>query len=317
MSKITTEELLNDPSFREWARGVEGESSTFWNAYLKDNPLERDHLLTVKGMLQGIPFHSRTVTEEEVAEQWAKIAGSPETRSNMLRRRQWGIAAAILLVVGLTGLWFGTRKKVQVYQTGYGEISAPVSLANQQVAVVLNARSKIRYHPTQQEVYLEEGEAWFDVVPGQERPLRVMVGDWTVVVTGTAFSVSRYAEEMAVVLQEGNVVLEHSGVEKRLAPGQVAYLSGEDAIIEKVEISPLLSWVAGRWEFGEGITWSELAQRIEQHFGIEVIFSDPAIQRRQVSGDLLIEDAETLFRALQAYSSLDLEWNEDTLWVQE
>jgi len=321
MSKVTTEQLLKDPTFQAWAEGTEGERFNAWNAYLEEHPEEREHLLTVKAMVQGMPFHTQDVDSATVEEQWKRLSQElkhqKETPSFFRSRWRWSVAAAILLAITLTTLWYYNQQRIQLYHTDYGEISAPIALEHDQARVILNAHSTIRYQPHKHQVWLEEGEAWFEVVPGREHPFLVRIGEWSVSVTGTAFSVSAYAGKVQVVLQEGSVVLEHSGTKTELQPGQLADLNGQTPVLKQADLSQDLSWLDAKWVFGDGTTWAELAERIERHFGMEVVVRDPAILRRQISGDLMIHNKETLFRALEAYSSLDLQWTDDTLTVQD
>jgi transmembrane sensor len=68
-------------------------------------------------------------------------------------------------------------------------------------------------------VALARGGARFDVVPRQERVFSVRVGDVTISVLGTAFSVERVADRVGVTVTRGAVLVDWGIGARRLAAG--------------------------------------------------------------------------------------------------
>ena len=129
-----------------------------------------------------------------------------------LNRANWRIrllsyAASVILLIGMTSLWYVMRKDTPVKQhiiafTG-GEIEAPygskslITLPDGS-KVWLNAGSKMSYPPdfgvTSRNVYLT-GEAYFDVAKMEEIPFFVNTDVMKIKVYGTTFNVKAYKDD--------------------------------------------------------------------------------------------------------------------------
>lgn len=148
----------------------------------------------------------------------AEAAMNSQLRRNRLNTSTpqhfyWGIAASLLLLVGLFFYISGTPEflgnREIVYTTGYGE-RLEVEL-NDGSSITLNANSELRWREQwrssgSREAILK-GEAFFEVEKQNGIPFTVNTDDVAVEVLGTSFNVDSRKEKTAVYLEEGKVNL--------------------------------------------------------------------------------------------------------------
>ena len=126
-------------------------------------------------------------------------------------------------------------------------------------------------------VYLE-GEAYFEVTGNKNQPFIVVTDQLNVEVTGTAFNVSAYPEDVFidVVLEEGGVGLytAESTMETAtiLTPGYIGSLDRRNNSIttEKVNTSIYTSWLEGKLTF-RNMPFDNILKKLERHYNIKMI----------------------------------------------
>lgn len=125
------------------------------------------------------------------------------------RKRVWlsiSAAAMVLLSVGgVLALMFWNVLDPGPYTTGVGEFRR-IQLPDGS-AMELNTLSSVRvdFDSTRRDVYLEEGEVFFNVAKDAHRPFRVFSDKAQIQAIGTQFSVYRKHEQTVVTVVEGKV----------------------------------------------------------------------------------------------------------------
>ena len=165
--------------------------------WLSDSPKHVEELLRMDALWEAL-------ADPDLAP--ALYKPRPGRRFARVRRIGLAGAAAVLLGVAVSTWWLATRP--DVYRTAVGEVTS-FQLADRSV-IFMNAASElsVRYRPDARLVELRSGEAAFDVARDEERPFVVDTGTSRVVVLGTRFVVRRNAEETAVTVIEGRVMVE-------------------------------------------------------------------------------------------------------------
>lgn len=145
---------------------------------------------------------------------------------------------------------------------------------------------------------LLQGEAWFDVAHDKARPFRVMAGDSTVTVLGTAFSVRRKEPGTDMAVQRGRVaVAKPDGTQRiELAAGQSLSLSAVEATRGAIRPDRVASWRDGVAIVNDQ-SIGEVIDRIRPWYGGYIIARGPGLHSRRVSG---IYDLRHSDRALEA-----------------
>ncbi|MFB0496132.1 transmembrane sensor [Mucilaginibacter sp. OAE612] len=188
----------------------------------------------------------------------AKISGSINTpvRSMWFSYR---IAASILLLCCSAALIYFLRNPATIVPETYTTLSThngeirKLTLPDSSV-VWLNAQSRVRipsnFDKTIRQVYLDEGEAYFEVKHNVHKPFRVITAPLQVQVLGTSFNINAYHSLSHVKI---TVVTGKVGVSKStkllsfLTPGQELSYTTDDGTFEqkKVDAGQSQSWKDG------------------------------------------------------------------------
>lgn len=237
------------------------------------------------------------------------ITGQPRRRRIHTMLRVAAVAAG-LIVTTYAGVAFFHYQQMKVIHTAYGELRTVV-LPDQSV-ITLNANSTLRYydnwkHAKNREVWIE-GEAWFSVhstpVP---RPFLVnTASNMQVEVLGTTFNLIDRHGRMQVVLSSGKVRL-HSSKEPEKAivmqPGDLVEFKQQQQTVQRKHTDTLTytSWTRRNLHF-ENATFAQLAQQLEDTYGVTVEIRDSSLLRQQFTGtvpgqqmDMLLEGLSELF----------------------
>lgn len=245
---------------------------------------------------------SGTMTEDAM-----QPAGEPFVRlfSNQFRLFQWVAAACIVLVAGaylLRNEWYYKR-----YETGYGEVRTIRLPDNSRVS--LNAHSvltvpRFGFGSGQREVQLT-GEAEFAIqhMPDHRRFIVRTPDQLEVQVLGTEFIVYSRERGSKVVLSQGKVQLRQlkdlTAKPVIMLPGDIATLSqeGHFSLRHQQRLPTHQAWKHRRFMF-ENTSVAEIAYQISEHFGVNVVVSDPALSRRTLGGTFQADSAMSVLQVL-------------------
>lgn len=238
---------------------------------------------------------------------------------------QWLKAAVVLLVLGISGLfYFELNKSV--------ELPAEISLAGQKMivrenpagqktrinlpdgsTVYLNSESKITYAEdflTNRQIELE-GEGFFKVAKDEENPFTVEAKGIVTTALGTSFNISTFnsGEKVAVTLVTGKVRLNQTSGKNflDLNPGEESLLSLQDVELSKypVEVSNRISWTEGVLRFAE-TPFEEMVPILERWYGVKIqVIGNP----EQLKATGTFDSNESLRNVLHVLSaSMDFEY---------
>ncbi|SEM62678.1 ferric-dicitrate binding protein FerR, regulates iron transport through sigma-19 [Mucilaginibacter gossypiicola] len=210
----------------------------------------------------------------------SKISGS----INKPVRSMWfgyGIAASILLLCSSAALVYFLTKPLSIVPETYTTLSTlngeirKVTLPDSSV-VWINAQSQIRvpsnFDKTIRQVYLDEGEAFFEVKHNIHKPFRVITAPLQVQVLGTSFNINAYHSLSHVKI---TVVTGKVGVSKGtkllsfLTPGQeLSYLTDKGTFEQKkVDAGQSQSWKDGDTYLNR-VKFEELALVFKNLYGL-------------------------------------------------
>lgn len=183
-------------------------------AWLEDDPAHAEAFARTQRALQTVDRHANAPEIEAMSRKVLQ-----ETESANGNRRRWaaGIAAALLLIVGVAFSLriFGPVDEMMVadasefYETAIGERSTVVLNDGSTVTLNTNSRIDVAFAPGRRDIKLARGQALFEVAKDAARPFVVEAGNQRITALGTAFDV-RFdkADEVKVVLVEGRVAVD-------------------------------------------------------------------------------------------------------------
>ncbi|MGO4777015.1 FecR family protein, partial [Lysobacter sp. 2RAB21] len=201
---------------------------------------------------------------------------SPRPRDasgTVLRRlRSWPGMAAILavLVTGLLTLLY-TVESTQRYATEVGGHQVVTLSDGSRLELNTATELRVKIGARTREVWLDRGEAYFEIFHDKTRPFAVHAGEQRVVVLGTRFSVHREPDRLRVAVTEGRV-----RVEAPTPGGQVTAVATRDEVVvapidgpptvvsSSTQVLNALAWRSGRLTF-ENATLAEAAAEFNRY----------------------------------------------------
>jgi transmembrane sensor len=211
--------------------------------------------------------------------------------------RPWALraAAAFALLLAASAVLYWNANRFTEVHTGYGERIA-VTLPDHST-VTLNGNSVLRYHNAwddqqTREVWID-GEGFFAVQHTHNHQKFVVHASdqLNVEVLGTKFNVKSRKTKSEVMLTEGKVKLDMQNTRAKassvfLAPGELATL-GIDRHLSKrvVKQKQYTSWLQYTLYF-DRTTLRDVAAQLKDTYGLDVVFSEAALQDRELSGEI-------------------------------
>ncbi len=186
--------------------------------------------------------------------------------------------------------------------------------------VTLNAGSSLKYPvsftDSTRTVHLD-GEAYFEVTH-TGKPFTVANNQQNIRVLGTAFNVSAYANEPAILttLVEGKVQIETTSGQVILAPGEQSKLVGNQLTLEIVNTSRYTSWINGKFEFNHD-NMDIVFKRLSRWYDFNYEFENKDAMNFHFTGRLNNDQPiSSILQMLEATSDIHFETNGKTIVVK-
>jgi hypothetical protein len=185
--------------------------------------------------------------------------------------------------------------------------------------VNLNAGTSLRYpvkfiEGQNRHVFIEKGEAYFNVTKDAKHPFIVSNDKVNVRVLGTQFNISSYPEDsnISTVLVEGSVSLYNIGdrYESKkatiLKPGYKAdwNKNNKSIHIEKADIEIHTAWVNGRITL-KHMKFNDMIKKLERHYNVEITNKNTSLANEFITATFDIETIEQVFEVLNEIHSID------------
>ena len=190
--------------------------------------------------------------------------------------------------------------------------------------VTIAPKSRVRYTAdfgrAHRDLYLD-GEAYFQVAPDSQRPLRVHTPRSVTEDLGTAFVVRAYADQNAteVVVIEGRVSLSRA---ETTSPAVVLGLrdlgrldaSGPATVRRGVDVDRYLAWTKGVLAF-DGTPLSEVMPALERWYNVEIRLSDSALAARRLTATFQNEPIDLVLKRIALTLGLLVERGDGSVFL--
>ncbi len=162
--------------------------------------------------------------------------------------------------------------------------------------IELNSGTSLRFpveflEGKERKVFIEYGEAYFDVAKDPDHPFIVNNNKLDITVLGTQFNVSAYPEDIAVstVLVEGSVQLTELSDDNitnsvMLEPGFQAIWSDEERSFEinKADLEMHTAWRTGKIIL-KSLSFSQMAKKLERHYDVIINCNEEQLNREIIT----------------------------------
>jgi transmembrane sensor len=259
----------------------------------------------------------------------AALRSSNSTRTQALNKRRIlsAIFRAAMIVAGVLALAGGGMLLFpQMNRTSYStNIGAREILAlkdGSQIELNTDTVLQVSKSGHQREVWLEKGEAYFQVAHDSVHPFIVRVGDRRITDIGTKFVVRRDDRKIRVAVLEGGVELKQTGAGDQsksavLRAGDVAVADANSfSVTKKSEfaLTEELSWRNGVLVF-DHTTLADAAFEINRYGGKKLIIADAAAGRIMIGGTFPINNVMAVAEAAQDSLGLHVEDRGDEIVI--
>jgi transmembrane sensor len=219
----------------------------------------------------------------------------PRTRSSVNR------AAAVLLVLGLLGGGFALYRPNNTVEATYSTPKGgrqTIALADgSRIELNTDTTLRVALDKSSRKVWLEKGEAYFQVRHNAERPFTVYAGERRVIDLGTKFLLRREHGRLDVALMEGRIELEAKAGHKRtlLRPGDSAVVTANAVSVTRKNTKDLISklgWRRGVVTF-DRTTLADAVAELNRYNNRKLVVDDPHVARMTIGGTFDVNNIDT------------------------
>ena len=227
-----------------------------------------------------------------------------------------GLSLALLAFVLVAD--FGAAPATQNYATARGQRES-VALADGS-HLTLNTATQLRaaVTPKAREVWLDQGEAFFDIAHDAQRPFVVHAGKQTVTVLGTKFSLFREGDRLRVAVLEGRVQVKTARSNPTvLARDEAALADVGNVLVTKKssqQLNASLGWLQGKLVFDQ-VSLADAARQFNRYGGKQLVIEDAAAARIGIGGVFDANNVDAFARLLHAGFGLQVEVKGDEIRV--
>jgi transmembrane sensor len=284
-------------------------------AWLEADAAHRAAYASVRQVWGGAALLRGDPAVLEIREQWTKA----QKRSFAIRAMAASVAAVVICSGGLLGWWYAEQPRPlrdETFRTAVGERTT-IELPDGS-ELILNTDTVVRTRRDEDRrlVFLEKGQAYFQVAKDTEHPFVVTAAGRTVTALGTAFDVRiDQAGRFEVTLVEGKVRVEAPLAQRaaasagkavsfqatELTPGsQLVAAAQEPWRVSAANIVVETSWTKDILIFDDE-PLSAVVAELNRYSDKKVTLASAGIAEIPVSGTFRTGDVDSFVRTVEAY----------------
>ena len=250
----------------------------------------------------------------------------PQPLARMLPRARtvssWGLrAAAGFAAIGIAFLLNGDLNRAGSRHLFSTPIGARETVALEDGSkLTLNTLTQLstRIDGNERTVWIDEGEAFFDVAHDASRPFVIRAGNRRVIVVGTKFSLRRDGDRLTVDVVEGRVQVQvDNAAPTLLTRGETAVGEGRNVLVtrrtERQSIAAT-SWLEGRLIFDQ-TTIADAAAQINRYNRKKLIVTDAGAANIRIGGSFDASNVDGFARLVQSGFGLVIEAHDDRILI--
>ena len=245
--------------------------------------------------------------------------------SGETRKRIWPLLMKIAAGFAILGIVGGAAAYLSVprdrtFATPVGGHETVTFADGSHIELNTNTQIRTRMTTDQRIVWLDRGEAYFQVKHDALHPFVVMVGNRRVTDIGTKFIIRRDAGEVQVAVTQGRVTFDAPGVDRQVAlltPGDVATLrAGAVSVTRRPQqaLNDSLEWRHGMVVFRH-TTLADAAAEFNRYNHDKLVIASPEVAALTVVGTFRATNVEAFTDAAQTVFGLHVESHGDEIVI--
>ncbi|MCK5134941.1 MAG: FecR family protein [Bacteroidales bacterium] len=341
MSDFSTyifKDFISDPSFINYAKGIESEDIIIWEKWLAKNP---DNLKTAEEARDFITHllpSRRVLPRRFIDNEWNRLCNTLDIDNKRVNTsgkprfkiKVWHYAATIALLISIFGAFFSESIFNQNELITGNEIFVPKGqirniLLPDNTLVYLNSDTRLSYNTNfgkkNREVFLE-GEAYFVVTYNSNKPFIVHTCENEIEVLGTAFNVKAYPDGNIhqISLERGKILISDQNQETyALNPNQtyllIRNIKSSKAFKTK-NVEEYSSWTQGKIILRNHCL-SDIAKDLERSHEVIFDIQNKQILRSRYTGEFSRDDdIRKILGIIRLTSPFDFEIAGDTIIIK-
>jgi transmembrane sensor len=250
-------------------------------------------------------------------------AANDAQRRPLPRFSQWRIAAALLVTVGAGAglLAVGAYESEVRYETALG--AHQTHALKDGSKLTLNTATLLRARVSQRDrtVWLDKGEAFFDIAHDTAHPFVVISGANRITVLGTKFSVRREDGGTKVVVVDGRVQVENAqiagqspvilGKHQKVVATSASMLKTDESV---ARIDQVMSWREGKLVFDQ-VTLDYAAGEFNRYNKKKLVLADAKVAKMRIGGRFDVGNVKGFAGLLQRGFGLDVRETDDQITI--
>jgi transmembrane sensor len=237
----------------------------------------------------------------------------------------WRIAAGVAVLAGAA--WFmassGIVDRPAGYATALGQSTSLALADGTRVTLNTNTHLRAKLAGARRTVWLDKGEAYFEVAHDASRPFVVEAGARRITVLGTKFSVRRdNGGKVQVLVADGRVQVSategaaNTTVITRNDSLTASGTSNDVAVRHNTEqqVASRLGWREGRVILDQ-MTLAQAAQEFNRYNRKQLIITDPSVAQLRIGGTFNVDNVDGFARLLQQGMGLRIETAGDIIKI--
>lgn len=232
----------------------------------------------------------------------------PESLAGSISRRQAVAAMAVLGGLGWSAWHLSTRNDHRT--TGFGERSiaeladgSTISL-NSETSVAIDLQASVR------KVWLERGEAYFEIARDVSRPFLVQTSGARIAVLGTKFNVRRRGNRTELAVTEGLVAVTPPGGRSVHVPTNAIALIGQDGVLvtrdDALAVEGRVAWSKGFIQF-DNERLADVVAEFNRYRATPIEVADARTGDIEITGRFGINESDDFLKALESSFNIKTE----------
>lgn len=272
-----------------------------------------------------------SVQERAMAYTPDKNAGWKKVQSRIRQKRQSisiathrmyriGIAASVILVIGLSYLLFTGHDDVQQIQYSALNGKSKIDLPDGSV-LWIGSRSTCTYASdfSAENRQIEiRGKAFFNVKKDPEHPFTVKVGNAEITVLGTSFNISETDDDLSVSLLTGSILFQTGTQDKiRIEPGQCVNLNKQTGkcIVFSTDVTFDALWAQDVLKI-ENKSLGEVVKYLNQWYGVNINLDKSLQDKFQYTFSVNNEQLDEILRMMSRINPMEITYDKNDITIK-